>query len=259
MRGRNAPPAEGNARNARAPWPNAGSPSKRGSDFSGAQSGSWRIPGQSCARDRPSPRATAQRPPRSEAVPAFSPPSGPMRRMPPLRDRDVFLRPAPQARAPRAGAGARPSPARRGSSSRAARQSAASMSALAPTMQPSPIFAPSRTVAPMPIRHSSPMSQAWMIAAWPIVVKLPAHAVIVGEMNDGAVLHVGALADRDRVDVAAEHAAIPHAAAGPRRHRRARWRWARRRRRARCRARGRCCWRVVRAGSWGAWVHFSLP
>ena len=31
----------------------------------------------------------------------------------------------------------------------------------------------SRRVAPIPMRHSSPIVQAWMIAAWPIVHHLP--------------------------------------------------------------------------------------
>ena len=39
-----------------------------------------------------------------------------------------------------------------------------------------------------------------------------AHAIFVREVHDRAVLHVRALADRDRVDVAAQHATVPHAA-----------------------------------------------
>ena len=45
-----------------------------------------------------------------------------------------------------------------------------------------------------------------------------AHAQVVGQVHDGPILHVGALADDDRIDVAAQHRAIPHAAQGPERH-----------------------------------------
>src|SRR5262249_49398979 len=38
------------------------------------------------------------------------------------------------------------------------------------------------------------------------------HAVVVGQVHHREVLEVGALADDDRIDVAAQHAAVPHAA-----------------------------------------------
>ncbi len=40
-------------------------------------------------------------------------------------------------------------------------------------MLPFPITAPSRIVAPMPMRHSSSTVQAWRIARWPTVTSLP--------------------------------------------------------------------------------------
>ena len=38
--------------------------------------------------------------------------------------------------------------------------------------------------------------------------------VIVGEMDDGAVLNIGVMADLDEVDIAAEHGVVPHAGVG---------------------------------------------
>lgn len=43
----------------------------------------------------------------------------------------------------------------------------------APTIQSLPIFAPLRTMAPMPIRVLSPTVQPWTMAPWPMVQPLP--------------------------------------------------------------------------------------
>src|SRR5262247_1718930 len=50
----------------------------------------------------------------------------------------------------------------------------------AATMERAPIRAPSRTVAPLPIRHSSPSDAAWIVQLWPTVEPAPISTPLRG-------------------------------------------------------------------------------
>ena len=85
-------------------------------------------------------------------------------------------------------------------------------SALAPTIEFRPIFAPLRTVAPMPTSELSPIVQPWTMAAWPMVQPAP---MVSGKphvaVQDAVVLDVGVVADRHPLVVAADDGAEPDA------------------------------------------------
>ena len=83
----------------------------------------------------------------------------------------------------------------------------------APSIPPSSITAPSSTVAPMPTKARSCSVQAWMMQAWPTVTSAPMKVGMVPALTWTMVPSwmLERAPIRMRVDVAAQHAAVPDA------------------------------------------------
>jgi hypothetical protein len=77
-------------------------------------------------------------------------------------------------------------------------------------MERAPISAPSRRIAPIPTRTSSPTVQAWM-AACPTVASSPDdRGRLIGHVHDRAILDIAARADFDAIDIAAQNGTVPN-------------------------------------------------
>ena len=106
---------------------------------------------------------------------------------------------------------------RRAAHERARRDDGARASPPSRRRPPSPrrCSALSRMMLPIPTRQRSPTTQPWRMAPWPTVTSAPRMGVrdAVRHVDAGEVLDVGARADADRADVAAEDGAEPDAGA----------------------------------------------
>jgi hypothetical protein len=72
--------------------------------------------------------------------------------------------------------------------------------------------APFRMMEPMPMRHKFSMVQPCSVTLWPMVTSSPRMTVLLlHPVQHGAVLDIGAGADADVVDIAAQHGAEPDA------------------------------------------------
>ena len=78
----------------------------------------------------------------------------------------------------------------------------------APMMQSLPILAPSRIMAPIPIKVRSPIVQLWITALWPIVTLFPIYWQASADVDCAVFLDVGFLTDYDWRVISADYAVV---------------------------------------------------